>query len=290
MNGLNNFQATLLQTQRGELGKVIRQRKMLSIPYYLWIVLFVIIPVFLLVFQAFRGLDGSFTLANIQTYFTSRVYLAMTIQSFIYAFLITALTLLISYPAAYFLTRTQHKQLWLLVLILPTWMNILLKTYAFIGLLSQTGEVNQLLEAIGLGAQPLLFTRLSFLIVATYIEIPFMLLPVFNALNDIDPSLLKASRDLGADEWRTFKSVIFPLSLSGVRSGIQVVFIPSLSLFMLTRLIAGNRVITLGTAIEQSFLVTQNWGMGSTMGLVLIVIMFLVMIVTGKRKRGATAR
>lgn len=290
MNGLNNFQATLLQTQRGELGKVIRQRKMLSIPYYLWIVLFVIIPVFLLVFQAFRGLDGSFTLANIQTYFTSRVYLTMTIQSFIYAFLITALTLLISYPAAYFLTRTQHKQLWLLVLILPTWMNILLKTYAFIGLLSQTGAVNQLLEAIGFGAQPLLFTRLGFLIVATYIEIPFMLLPVFNALNDIDPSLIKASRDLGADEWRTFKSVIFPLSLSGVRSGIQVVFIPSLSLFMLTRLIAGNRVITLGTAIEQSFLVTQNWGMGSTMGLVLIVIMFLVMIVTGKRKRGATAR
>lgn len=269
---------------------MVRQRKLLSIPYYLWIVLFVIIPLFLLVFQAFRGIDGQFTLDNIQTYFTSRIYLSMTLQSFVYASLITVLTLLISYPAAYFLTKTHHKQLWLLVLILPTWMNILLKTYAFIGLLSQTGAVNQLLDAVGLGTQQLLFTRLGFIIVATYIEIPFMLLPVYNALNDIDPSLIKASRDLGANEWQSFKSVVFPLSLSGVRSGIQVVFIPSLSLFMLTRLIAGNRVITLGTAIEQSFLVTQNWGMGSTMGIVLIVIMFLVMSVTGKRKRGVSIR
>lgn len=290
MNASNSFPATLLPTRTGGTSKVIRQRKLLSIPYYLWILLFVVVPVILLIFQAFRGLDGSFTFDNIQTYFTSRIYLTMTLQSFIYAFLITALTLLISYPAAYFLTRTRHKQLWLLVLILPTWMNILLKTYAFIGLLSQTGAVNQLLDAVGVGAQQLLFTRIGFLIVATYIEIPFMLLPVYNALNEIEPSLIKASRDLGADEWQTFKSVIFPLSLSGVRSGIQVVFIPSLSLFMLTRLIAGNRVITLGTAIEQSFLVTQNWGMGSTMGIVLIVIMFMVMSVTGKRRKGVSIR
>lgn len=267
-----------------------RQRKLLSIPYYLWIVLFVVFPVLLLLVQSFRGLDGSFTLTNIQTYFTSQVYLTMTMQSFLYAFLITVLTLAISYPAAYFLTQTKHKQLWLLVLILPTWMNILLKAYAFIGILSQTSFVNQLLENIGIGAQPLLFTRLSFLIVATYIEIPFMLLPVFNAIDEIDGSMVLASRDLGANEWQTFRSVIFPMSLSGVRSGIQAVFIPSLSLFMLTRLIAGNRVITLGTAIEQNFLVTQNWGMGSTMGIILILIMFAVMYVTRKRRKGVPGR
>lgn len=269
---------------------MVKQRKLLAVPYYLWIVLFVVFPVLLLLFQSFRGLDGSFTLDNIQTYFTSRVYLTMTMQSFIYAFLITILTLFISYPAAYFLARTEHKQMWLLVLILPTWMNILLKTYAFIGILSQSGVVNQLLDFMGFGAQPLLFTRISFLIVATYIEIPFMLLPVFNAIDDINDSMVYASRDLGASEWKTFSTVIFPLSLSGVRSGVQAVFIPSLSLFMLTRLIAGNRVITLGTAIEQNFLVTQNWGMGSTMGIVLIVIMFAVMYLTRKRKKGVSVR
>jgi len=263
-----------------------RQRKLLSVPYYLWMGLFVIVPVLLLLFQSFRGLDGTFTLMNILNYFTSPVYLTMTGQSFLYAFLISALTLMISYPAAYFLTKTKHKQLWLLIMILPTWMNILLKAYAFIGILSQSGMVNQLLGFMGIGAQPLLFTRLSFLIVATYIEIPFMLLPVYNAIDDIDESMTLASRDLGANEWQTFRSVIFPMSLSGVRSGIQAVFIPSLSLFMLTRLIAGNRVMTLGTAIEQHFLVTQNWGMGSTMGIVLIVIMFAVMALTRKRQRG----
>ncbi len=263
-----------------------KQRKMLSIPYFIWIGLFVIVPVLLLLFQAFRGLDGAFTLANFRNYFTSPVYLSMTAQSFLYAFLITVLTLLISYPAAYLLTRTKHKQLWLLVMILPTWVNILLKAYAFIGILSQSGMVNQILTSLGVGAQPLLFTRLSFLIVATYIEIPFMMLPIFNAIDDIDPSMSLASRDLGANEWQTFRSVIFPLSFSGVRSGIQAVFIPSLSLFMLTRLIAGNRVMTLGTAIEQHFLVTQNWGMGATMGVILIVIMFIVMALTGKRRKG----
>lgn len=111
-----------------------------------------------------------------------------------------------------------------------------------------------------------------------------MIMPIFNALEEINPSVLRASRDLGANEWQTFFKVVMPLSMNGVKSGIQAVFIPSLSLFMLTRLIGGNRVITLGTAIEEHFLVTQNWGMGSTIGVVLIVIMFIVMVITGEKR------
>ena len=102
----------------------------------------------------------------------------------------------------------------------------------------------------------------------------------------MNPSLISASRDLGASSAETFRRVIFPLSLNGVKSGVQAVFIPSLSLFMLTRLIGGNRVITLGTAIEEHFLVTQNWGMGSTIGVILIVAMFIVMLLTGEKKKG----
>ena len=112
-----------------------------------------------------------------------------------------------------------------------------------------------------------------------------MILPIFNALDDIDSNLINASRDLGATDWQTFTKVILPLSLNGVRSGVQSVFIPSLSLFMLTRLIGGNRVITLGTAIEQHFLTTQNWGMGSTIGVILIVTMLVIMWVTKERKK-----
>lgn len=112
-----------------------------------------------------------------------------------------------------------------------------------------------------------------------------MILPIFNALDKINPSLIDASKDLGASGWTTFRRVIFPLTFEGVKAGCQVVFIPALSLFMLTRLIAGNRVITLGTAVEQHFLVTRDWGMGSAIAVFLTIIMVLTMLITGKRKR-----
>ena len=207
----------------------------------------------------------------------------MSLNSVIYAAIISLVTLFVSYPAAYFLTKLKHKQLWLMLIILPTWINLLLKAYAFIGIFGQDGAINQFLSFFGIGSQQLLFTDFSFIFVASYIELPFMILPIFNAIDDIDDNLIKAGYDLGATRFQNFTRIIFPLSMNGVRSGVQAVFIPSLSLFMLTRLIGGNRVITLGTAIEEHFLVTQNWGMGSTIGMVLIITMFIVMFLTRKR-------
>ncbi len=257
-----------------------------TIPYVLWLLLFVIAPVLLIIYQSFFDMNGHFTLVNYQTYFTSTKYLLMTMNSVWYALVITVITLLISYPTAYFLTKLKHKDLWLLLIILPTWINLLLKAYAFIGIFGIHGSINGFLSFFGIAPKQILFTDFSFLVVASYIEIPFMTLPIFNALEELDPSLVSASHDLGANNAETFRRVIFPLSLNGVKSGIQAVFIPSLSLFMLTRLIGGNRVITLGTAIEQHFLVTQNWGMGSTIGVVLIIAMILVMLVTSEKKKG----
>ncbi|MGX7393671.1 ABC transporter permease [Carnobacterium mobile] len=255
------------------------------VPYSMWLILFVIAPLLLIFYQSFFTIDGQFTLANYGTYFASSTYLTMTFNSVWYAFLITCLTLLISYPTAYLLNKTKHKQLWLLLIILPTWINLLLKAYAFIGIFSINGSVNDFLAFAGIGRQQILFTDISFLLVATYIEIPFMILPIFNALEELNPSYISASRDLGANNIETFRRVIFPLTLNGVKSGVQAVFIPSLSLFMLTRLIGGNRVITLGTAIEQHFLVTQDWGMGSTIGVVLIAAMLIIMLITGEKKK-----
>ncbi|MDR2833147.1 MAG: ABC transporter permease [Streptococcaceae bacterium] len=260
-------------------------RYIYSIPYFFWIVLFVILPVTMIVYQSFFDFNGHFSFANFSNYFTHWTYLQMTLNSVFYAFLVTVFTLLISYPTAYFLTKLKRKQLWLMLIILPTWINLLLKAYAFIGIFSSQGAINQFLEFIGIGSRQILFTDFAFLFVATYIELPFMIMPIFNALEEMNPSLIDASSDLGATSVETFRRVIFPLSLNGVRSGVQAVFIPSLSLFMLTRLIGGNRVITLGTAIEQHFLVTQNWGMGSTIGVVLIVAMFITMWLTGEKKR-----
>lgn len=144
------------------------------------------------------------------------------------------------------------------------------------------------MKTIGIPEQQILFTDASFVFVSVYIFIPFMILPIFNALDKLNPALIYASRDLGASKLTTFRRVILPLTMNGVKSGIQAVFIPSLSLFMITRLIAGNRVITLGTAIEQQFLVTQNWGMGSTIAVFLILFMFIIMLLTGQKEKGAS--
>lgn len=258
------------------------------LPYASWMILFVIAPIALIVFYSFFDLTGAFTLDNYKSFFTS-VYFSLTINSFWYAFLITFFSLLFAYPTAYFLTKTKHKQLWLLLIIIPSWINLLLKTYAFIGLFGLYGPVNAFLELIGIGNHQLLFTDFSFVFVSVYIFIPFMILPIFNSLDKMNPALIDAAHDLGANTWTTFRRVILPLTMNGVKSGIQVVFIPALSLFMITRLIAGNKVMTLGTAIEQQFLVTQNWGLGSTIAVFLILFMFIIMLLTSSSDKGASA-
>ncbi|TKC16069.1 ABC transporter permease [Robertmurraya kyonggiensis] len=260
-------------------------RNIYMVPYALWIALFVIAPILLVLYYSFFDIEGNLSLVNYQKFFTP-VYLKMTLSSFWYAFLITLISLIVAYPTAYLLTKTKHKQLWLLLIIVPSWINLLLKAYAFLGIFGTYGITNSFLEVIGIGSQQILFTDFSFIFVSVYIFIPFMILPIFNSLIELNPTLIDAANDLGASKWTTFRRVIFPLTIDGVKSGCQVVFIPALSLFMLTRLIAGNRVITLGTAIEQHFLVTQDWGMGSTIAVFLIIIMFLFMSVTGTRKRG----
>ena len=257
-------------------------------PYLIWIALFVIAPIVLVLYYSMLDLNGNFTLENYKNFF-SVIYLKMTLTSFWYALLITFFTLLVSYPTAYLLTKTKHKQLWLMLIIIPSWINLLLKTYAFIGIFGLYGPINAMIEVFGFDPQQILFTDFSFIFVAVYIFIPFMIIPIYNSLDKLNPSLVFAARDLGASPWTTFRRVIFPLTIDGVKSGIQVTFIPALSLFMITRLIAGNQVITLGTAIEQQFLVSQNWGMGSTIAVFLIIFMILIMMITGQKKKGGRA-
>lgn len=261
-------------------------RNLYTIPYVIWIAFFVITPILLVLYYSFQDLEGNFSLTNYRNFFTP-IYLEMTLSSFWYAFLITLITLLFAYPIAYLLTKLKHKQLWLLLIIVPSWINLQLKAYAFLGIFGTYGMANKFLETIGIGSKQLLFTDFSFVFVSVYIFIPFMILPIFNALDKLNPTYLDAANDLGASRWTTFRRIVFPLTIDGVKAGCQITFIPALSLFMLTRLIAGSQVITLGTAIEQQFLVTQNWGMGSTIAVFLIIFMFIIMFVTGTKRRRA---
>ena len=258
--------------------------KLYAIPYYLWLGFFVILPLVVLIFQSLMTNHG-FSIGNYIEFFTSDLYLKLTIKSLFYALIITFCSLIISYPLAYCLVKTKHRDLWLMLIILPTWINLLMKVYAFMGILSQNGFFGHVMQMFGLAESSLLFTTVGFIVVATYIEIPFMVLPIYTSLVNIPHELIQASQDLGAKKWQTFRYVVWPLSLSGVKSGVQAVYIPTLSMFMLTRLISGNKVITLGTAIEQNFLVTHNWGIGATIGVVLIILMFIIMRLTQGRKK-----
>ncbi len=155
------------------------------IPYILWLGLFVIAPIILITINAFKGDDG-FTLKNFQQFFVNGTFLRMTLNSFWYAFLITLITLLISYPIAYILSQMKNQQFWLLLIILPTWINLLLKAYAFIGIFSKHGLLNNFLRLFGIAPANILFTDFAFIFVAAYIEIPFMILPIYNAICDIN--------------------------------------------------------------------------------------------------------
>lgn len=266
-----------------------KAKNFLLIPYIAWIVLFIILPLVMIFVTSFQDIHGGTTFKN-YTDFLSPVYLQMTISSFVYAFIITLLCLIISYPLALCIRASKHKAIWLLLIILPTWINLLLKTYAFISILSKEGTINQVLRALHLPTTQLLFTDVAFIIVSVYIYVPFMLLPIFNSLDEIPDNLLQASRDLGASSFMTFRKIIMPLSLEGIKTGIQITFIPALSLFMITRLIAGNKVVNLGTAIEEQFLVTQNYGMGSTIAVFLILSMAFIMIITKSKKESEDVR
>lgn len=261
-----------------------KTRSFFMIPYVLWMLLFVVFPLLLIVYYSFRDLDGNFTFENYRIFFSS-TYVVMTLYSFWYAFLITLICLVISYPLAFVISKSKYKEIILLLIILPTWINILLKTYVFLGLFGEYGTVNNVLEYLGIGTQSLLFNSFSFVFVSSYIFLPFMLLPIYNSVVGINKNLIEASYDLGADFKTTFRKIILPLSINGVKTGIQVTFIPALSLFMITRLVAGNKIINLGTAIEEHFIVTQNWGLGSTIAVFLTVVMGIIMIVTNTKDK-----
>ena len=247
---------------------------------YLAIVFLILyLPIFYLIAYAFNAGDDmnkftGFDLVHFQKLFEDSRLILILAQTFFLAFLSSLIATIIGTFGAIYIYQARKKY-----------------QDAFLSI----NNILMVAPDVMIGASFLiLFTTAKFQlgfvsVLASHVafSIPIvvlMILPIFNVLDDLDPNLINASRDLGANRWDTFRRVIFPLSMNGVRSGVQSVFIPSLSLFMLTRLIGGNRVITLGTAIEQHFLTTQNWGMGSTIGVVLIIAMLLIMWATKERR------
>ncbi len=246
-----------------------------------WLTIFTIIPFILLfVLSIFDG-SGHLTIDNYRQLLCP-LYIKMIFNSIVIASLITIFCSFIIIPLTYLITLQKHRNLWLALFLIPSWINLLLKVYAFIGILASDGIVNNVLSTTGIGAVDFLFDIKGLIIVSTYVFLPFMMLPVYNSIIKIPPNIIKAARDLGANEVTLFFKVIIPNIMQAIVSAVTLVFIPSLSIFMISRLITGNKVMTLGSVIEQQFLVTGNWNLGSSIAIVLIGIMISFSLIMNK--------
>ncbi|NCE63254.1 ABC transporter permease [Pseudoflavonifractor sp. 524-17] len=263
-----------------------RRNRILAAPYVGWMAVFVVIPLFLVVLYAF-GFDSKegFTLGN----FTQiHQYAGIFANSFVLALFATAICLLLGYPAAYFLAREVPavRRLATIIIMLPMWMNFLLRTYSWMSLLENTGLINRFLRAIHFfdlfGPEKGYFTMINtpgaVVLGMVYNFLPFMILPIFSVIDKIDNRVIEAAQDLGADSVTVFSRIIFPLSLPGVLSGITMVFIPSVSTFVISKLLGGGKTILLGDLIDMQFYgSTYNPHLGSAISLVMMVLVMAAM-------------
>ena len=256
-------------------------KKWLSAPYLVWAVGFIIIPLLMIFWYGFTDRSGSFTMENVLAILTHEHAKALWL-SILLSLVSTVICLILAYPLAMILNKHQVNQSSFMVLlfILPMWMNFLLRTLAWQTLLEKTGVINSVLSFFGLPTLNIINTPGAIILGMVYNFLPFMVLPLYNALTKIDPNVINAAHDLGANWFQTFLRVIFPLSLPGVISGITMVFVPALTTFVISNLLGGSKILLIGNVIEQEFTQASNWHLGSGLSIVLMVFILINMLMT----------
>ncbi|MDD3251605.1 MAG: ABC transporter permease [Lachnospiraceae bacterium] len=258
-------------------------KKMLSGPYLLWMIGFIIIPLALIVYYGLTDKNNVFTLANVLSIATAEHSKALWLSLGL-SFASTLICLVLAYPLAMILRNRQMGQgsFIVFIFILPMWMNFLLRTLAWQTLLEKSGVINGILTALHLPTQSLINTPGAIVLGMVYNFLPFMVLPIYNTLCKIDDNTINAARDLGANFTQTLLWVWFPLSVPGVISGITMVFVPALTTFVISNLLGGSKILLIGNVIEQEFTKGSNWHLGSGLSLVLMVFILLSMALIAK--------
>lgn len=258
--------------------------KKFSLIYLFWGLIFIVLPLFLILAHALSSntdlSEFAFTLDNFHRFFEP-LYVKILISSLILAGLSTILCLIVGYPVAYIISKMSEKvrNNMILIFIIPMWMNFLLRTYAWLTLLGNKGLINKFIGLFGLGPWDLMYNSKAIMIGMVYNFLPFMVLPIYTVLLKMDQKLIEAAKDLGANDFEVFTKVIFPLSLPGIYTGITMVFIPAISTFVVPNLLGGNNFYLIGNLIEKQFTFTGDWGFGSAISMILIVIMLLILVV-----------
>lgn len=261
---------------KGKLG-----RHLLDKPYAVWALLFIIAPLCMVVYYAFTDSTGAFSLnsiAQIPAYFST------ILESVLYGFAATVICLVLGYPFAYFISRhSERKQrTTVLLVMLPMWMNFLIRTYSWMTILGDTGVINSVLEAVGLSPAKLINTGGAVILGMVYNFLPYMILPIYSVLSKLDGSLIEAAQDLGSNKRQVFQRVIMPLSMPGVLSGITMVFVPCVSTFYITQKLGGGQVVLIGDVIETQFQSANNYNLGASLSLVLMVLILVSLSVMNK--------
>ena len=257
------------------------RRLWLDGPYLLWTAAFIVIPLIMVVWYGLTDENGGFTFANVAA-IANPAHSKALFMALLLSFIATIVCLLLAYPLCMFLVEAQKtsNSFLTMLLIVPMWMNFLLRTYAWQSILEKTGIINTFLTSIGLQPLRLINTNGAIILGMVYNFLPFMILPIYNALDDIDKNVINAARDLGASSRQTLTKVIFPLSLPGVISGITMVFIPALTTFVVSSLLGGGKILLIGNVIEQEFMVAYDWNLGSGLSLVLLIFIVINVIVS----------
>ncbi|MEY8492757.1 ABC transporter permease [Lachnospiraceae bacterium 29-91] len=264
-------------------AKSVNRRTWLSSPYIIWVIGFTVIPLGVIFKYALTSREGGVSLENIVAIFDS-IHLKAMVFSLEIAIGCTLICILLSYPLVLALRYLGmgRQGFTMFILILPMWMNFILRILAWQMILSNNGILNFLLPRLGMDALPLANTGTAIMIGVVYDYLPYMVLPIFNAVAEIDEDIIEAARDLGANGFTVFRKIIFPLSIPGLLSGIVMVFVPSMTSFVISDILGGGKLQLIGNIIEQEFTKSSNWNLGSGLSVSLMIFVLISMAFTTK--------
>ena len=271
----NRLSASTSKAKRAARQKQGLLQRYAAAPHIVWSVLFIIAPLVFVAYYAFTDAEGAFTLANVSSFFTEK-YLIIFFRSVKLALIATAICLLLGYPIAYFISRSKPKtqKILILLLMLPMWMNFLIRTYAIMVLIQDTGIINSFLGNFGIGPVHILGTEGAVIIGMVYDYLPFMILPIYSVMSKLDNRLIEAASDLGCNGFGVLRKVILPLSVSGVISGVTMVLVPSISTFYISQKLGGVDTLLIGDVIEQQY-TASNYNMTASLSLILMIILLV---------------
>ena len=256
--------------------------QLLAAPHIVWSIIFIVVPLFIMLYFAFTNADGGFTLENVKQIGLYKKAFGISI---LYAVIATLITLLIAYPMAYFMTKVNisSQRMLMMIVMIPMWMNFLIRTYSWITILANTGIINTFLKSIGLGPVKLINTPGAVILGMVYDFLPYMILPIYSVMSKIDKSLLESSEDLGSNAFNKFRRVILPLSRPGIISGITMVFVPSVSTFYISQKLGGNKTMLVGDVIEYFFNAGPDYyNVASAISMVLMIMILVCMVIMNR--------